>query len=60
MIQGETGLFFPEATPESLGKTLRVFERNRFADEKAVKNAQRFGRARFRSEWRHYFKKLGV
>ena len=60
VVEGETGLFFPEATPESLGKTLCLFERTRFADEKVVKNARRFDRARFRSEWRHYFKKLGV
>jgi glycosyltransferase involved in cell wall biosynthesis len=46
---GATGLFFSSPTPESLGETLRAFDRvaHRFLPESAVQNAARFETGRY-------------
>lgn len=52
VIDGQTGAFFDEQTPESLIEAVSRFEveRNRYQPEMCRKNAELFGPARFRSE----------
>jgi glycosyltransferase involved in cell wall biosynthesis len=50
VLEGETGLFFDEQTPESLAAALDRFEQNTapFAPEVCRQNARRFSTSRFR------------
>jgi glycosyltransferase involved in cell wall biosynthesis len=51
VVEGVTGVFFPEQTPESLAAALLAFE-DLDLDEAAIRdNARRFGPERFRSEF---------
>lgn len=49
-VDGVTGLFFPEQTPEALIEALRRFEKTGWSGEKIRAHALRFGEARFRAE----------
>ncbi len=51
VIENETGLFFPEQTPESLADALRRFERTPFDKRRIRENALRFGKERFQREY---------
>lgn len=50
VIGGETGLFFREQKSEALLETLTHFERVAFDKEHIRKNAERFGKERFKQE----------
>lgn len=51
VIAEETGLFFPEQTPESLAEALRRFERKQFDKRRIRENALRFSKERFQREY---------
>jgi glycosyltransferase involved in cell wall biosynthesis len=52
VVEGQTGAFFDEQTPESLIEAVRVFEAEwrHYQPDMCRKNAERFGPKRFRSE----------
>lgn len=50
VIDGVTGLFFPEATPESLLSALQRFDADRYAPEAIRRHAASFGADRFAEE----------
>jgi glycosyltransferase involved in cell wall biosynthesis len=52
VIEGQTGVFFNEQTPDSLSEVVCDFETepNRFSPEACRQNAERFGPERFRLE----------
>ncbi len=54
--EGETGVFFPEQTPESLIQAVQGFEAdsNRFKISTLRENAERFSKARFQRELSSY------
>jgi glycosyltransferase involved in cell wall biosynthesis len=52
VIDGVTGVLFPEQTVESLIDAVRRFERLHFSPEELVRQARRFSRARFQDEMR--------
>ncbi|MFA5083973.1 MAG: glycosyltransferase [Candidatus Paceibacterota bacterium] len=49
---GETGLLFDEQTPEALIDAVRLFEKTNFPKPEIVKNARRFSKENFESEFR--------
>ncbi|MBM3888789.1 MAG: glycosyltransferase family 4 protein [Verrucomicrobia bacterium] len=53
IVEGETGLFFAQQTPESLMETVRAFESGgtRFDIARIRRNAERFDAERFRREF---------
>jgi hypothetical protein len=53
-VDGVTGLFFREQTPEALVDALRRFEVTGWSAEKIRAHALRFGEARFRAEMRAF------
>jgi hypothetical protein len=53
-VDGVTGLFFRDQTPEALIDALRRFEVTCFRPEKIRAHALRFGEARFRAEMRAF------
>ena len=59
VIEGETGLFFRAADAPALDEAIIRCEQTSFDPEKAIRNARRFSRPRFLSEWQHYFKRRG-
>ncbi|NQU42285.1 glycosyltransferase, partial [bacterium] len=52
VIHGETGLFFPEQTSESLLEALCQFERRDFSGKRTRKNAERFSKEAFLKAFR--------
>ena len=50
IIPGETGLFFPERTAESLMTAIRLFDRIDWNADRARANAERFSKHRFQRE----------
>jgi glycosyltransferase involved in cell wall biosynthesis len=55
VVEGDTGLFFTEQTPESLAEVLRRFRGSEFSVEAVRKRAETFSVARFDSEFASYF-----
>ncbi|HEV7415794.1 MAG TPA: glycosyltransferase [Tianweitania sediminis] len=53
VVDGLTGLFFDEATPEAIAATVSTFtaRETQFSPEDCVENAKRFSAERFRSEF---------
>ncbi len=49
VIEGRTGLFIREQTPEALAEAIQQLERAEFSAEECRRNAERFSRNRFRS-----------
>ena len=47
IVEGETGAFFAEPTPESLAAALRSFDASRFASHRLREHAEAFAPARF-------------
>ncbi len=47
VVEGETGVFFDEATPESLANALRHFDSSRFDAQRLRAHAQQFAPERF-------------
>jgi glycosyltransferase involved in cell wall biosynthesis len=54
VVEGVTGLFFDEQTPDALVDALRRFEVSGFSAEKVRAQALRFDEARFREEMRAF------
>jgi glycosyltransferase involved in cell wall biosynthesis len=54
VVEGVTGLFFRDQTPEALIDALRRFEVTGWSPEKIRAHALRFGEARFRAEMRAF------
>jgi glycosyltransferase involved in cell wall biosynthesis len=56
VIEGETGLFFMEQTPEALEAAIRDFERREdsFDSAKIRRHAEYFGKARFKKEFAEF------
>lgn len=54
MVEGQTGILFHEQSSEAIQEAVSRFERDasRFRPEEAAHNAQRFGKQRFREEFR--------
>jgi hypothetical protein len=51
-VEGETGSFFREPTPDALAAALRSFVPGAFSRERLVEHAQGFSPARFRQRLR--------
>ncbi len=47
VVEGKTGIFFKEPTPESLMKTLEHFEQEKFDPMECGKQAEKFSQSRF-------------
>ncbi len=50
VIEGRTGVFFSEATPESLGEALDTANQTHWSSDACRGNAMRFGTARFQQQ----------
>ena len=59
IVAGETGLFFPEATADSLNLAIQQFERSSFDAARAVVNSKRFSRSVFYQAWNAFLKRIG-
>lgn len=67
VIEGKTGMFFDEQTPESLADAVTRFEKQTFEPAECRANAERFRPEEFRAKLRHhltahlpeYFKEFG-
>ncbi len=53
LVEGETGLLFPEQSVDSIAEAVTQFEQNRaaFPPEKAAENARRFSKQRFQVQF---------
>ena len=58
VVENETGLFFHEGTPESLGEVVDNFGKGVFNRDRMRENALRFSRERFRRQWREIVSRL--
>lgn len=58
VIEGKTGVFFDEQTPESLAATLKSFQRKQFDPESCKNRAQKFSQERFESQIREQIAQL--
>jgi len=54
VVEGRTGIFFREKTPESLAEAVSRFERQRFDPEAIRRNALRFNAERFKKQLSKY------
>ena len=54
VMDGISGLFFDEQTPESLTKAIRKFEKTDWNPALTSKSVEKFSAPRFRAELRHY------
>jgi len=54
IIEGKTGLFFNERTPESLMDAVRKFEKMKFNSEDCITQAKKFSKERFKEEIRKF------
>jgi glycosyltransferase involved in cell wall biosynthesis len=60
VVEGVTGLFFREATVESLAEVVSLFDANSFDGTVIAQHAQRFGKEAFKSNLRRFVdEKLG-
>ena len=50
VVDGKTGLFFEERTPESLAKAVLKFKRMKFKQEDCINQAKKFSKERFKKE----------
>lgn len=50
IIDGKTGLFFNERTPESLIEAIKRFEKMKFKQEDCINHAKKFSKERFKKE----------
>lgn len=50
VVDGKTGLFFDERTPESLAKAVKKFETMKFKSEDCINQAKKFSKERFKRE----------
>ncbi|MEK7169172.1 MAG: glycosyltransferase [Patescibacteria group bacterium] len=54
VVDGKTGLFFDERTPESLAKAVLKFEKMQFKSEDCINQAKKFSKERFKKEIREF------
>ncbi len=54
VIEGKTGLFFHESTPESLVKAIRKFEKMHFDPKVCKRQAEKFSKVRFLREIKQF------
>ena len=47
MLEGQTGEFFDEATPESLANVMQSFDHKKYAKENLVLHAKKFSKTNF-------------
>ncbi len=57
VVENKTGVFFDEATTESLIKAIKKFEKSRIKSEDCVKQAKKFSKEKFKKEIRDFVKK---
>lgn len=50
VVDGKTGIFFNERTPEALVSAVKKFEKMRFSQEECIKRAKKFSKERFKRE----------
>lgn len=50
VVEGKTGEFFDEATPESMMKVLEKFDEKKYKTEDCRKNAEKFSKERFKKQ----------
>jgi len=50
VIDGKTGLFFNERTPEALAEAVKKFEKMKFNPEDCINQAKKFSKKRFKKE----------
>jgi glycosyltransferase involved in cell wall biosynthesis len=50
VVEGKTGLFFEERTPESLAVAVRRFDMMKFKSEDCINQAKKFSKERFKKE----------
>jgi len=60
VVEDVTGVFFEEATVESLASAIERVEHLRFDPQSIRRHAERFDRRVFLAAWRDLFKRLGV
>ncbi len=54
VVNGVTGVFFKEATAESLIEAIKKFEKGKFDPEKCRKQAEKFSKERFKREIKNF------
>lgn len=57
VVEGKTGVFFEEATTESLVKAIKKFEKMKLKPEDCIKHARKFSKERFKAEIKSYVEK---
>ncbi|KKS18769.1 MAG: Glycosyl transferase group 1, partial [Candidatus Woesebacteria bacterium GW2011_GWA1_41_7] len=57
IVEGKTGLFFNELTPESLADAVRKFEKMKFNSQDCITQAKKFSKSRFKREIAEYITK---
>lgn len=50
IVEGRTGIFFDQQTPQSLVAAIKKFERMRFSTKDCIDNAEKFSKERFKKE----------
>jgi glycosyltransferase involved in cell wall biosynthesis len=50
IVDGKTGIFFNERTPESLISAVKKFEKMKFRTEDCINQAKKFSKERFKRE----------
>ena len=59
VIEGKTGLFFKEATVDSLVETIKKFEKIKFSSDTCKKQAEKFSKEKFIKEIQEFVEKYG-
>jgi glycosyltransferase involved in cell wall biosynthesis len=54
IVEGKTGLFFKERTPESLAAAVKKFETMKFNPEDCITRAKKFSKERFKEEMQKF------
>jgi glycosyltransferase involved in cell wall biosynthesis len=60
VVEGKTGLFFNERTPESLMKAVKIFDdsNHRYKSEDCIAQAKKFSKERFKREMEEFVDKI--
>ena len=58
--EGETGVFFENPTVEGVLEGIERFEKTDLDHQEILSQARQFSQERFRSEWRSFFKRVGL
>lgn len=54
IVEGKTGIFFEELTSDSIVKAINKLKKSKIKPSDCIKNAKRFGKARFEKEIKEY------